>query len=195
VSSTGIQPEAGMQRLAWDMRYPGPWAPNAPGGGAGGPAVPPGKYTVKLTAAGQTTTRTLEVKSDPRLAADGVTDGDLAEQAKFQLGVRDALSDARKLQQQIEEAMKAQGVKPVAAALPGDTPASVKYDHPLQRLWAQVADTPGIYVQGMLISQLQNVQRMVSQADQKVGKDAYDRLGDLQTELARVQAEFAKLVK
>ena len=47
----------------------------------------------------------------------------------------------------------------------------------------------------MLISQLQNVQRMVGQADQKVGKDAYDRFGDLQTELARLQAEFAKAGK
>jgi len=47
----------------------------------------------------------------------------------------------------------------------------------------------------MLISQLQNVQRMVGQADQKVGKDAYDRFGDLQTELARLQAEFAKTGK
>ena len=56
-------------------------------------------------------------------------------------------------------------------------------------------DTPGIYIQGMLISQLQNVQRMVGQADQKVGKDAYDRFGDLQTELARLQAEFAKTGK
>jgi hypothetical protein len=58
----------------------------------------------------------------------------------------------------------------VAAALPGDTPATAKYDHPLQKLWAQVVDTPGIYTQGMLISQLQNIQRMVGQADQKMGK-------------------------
>ena len=195
VSSAGILPEAGMQRLVWDMRYPGPWAPNAPEGGPGGPLVPPGKYTLKLIAGGQTTTRTLEVKSDPRLAADGVTDGDLGEQVKFQLSVRDALSDARKLQASIEEAMKAQGVKPVPPAPPGASPATTKYDHPLQKLWAQVVDTPGIYVQGMLISQLQNVQRMVGQADQKVGKDAYDRFGDLQTELARLQAEFAKTGK
>jgi photosystem II stability/assembly factor-like uncharacterized protein len=195
VSSPGILPEAGMQRLSWDMRYPGPWAPNAPEGGPGGPMVPPGKYSIKFTAGGQTTTRTLEVKSDPRIAADGVTDGDLAEQVKFQLGVRDAVSDARKLQASIEEAMKAQGVKPVAPALPGESPATARYDHPLQKLWAQVADTPGIYVQGMLVSQLNNVQRMIGQADQKVGKDAYDRFGDLQAELARLQAEFAKIGK
>ncbi|MDH4066469.1 MAG: hypothetical protein OEW19_18865, partial [Acidobacteriota bacterium] len=194
-SSPGIRPEAGMQRILWDLRYPGPWAPDAPEGGPGGPMVPPGKYTIKLTANGQTTTRILEVKSDPRLAADGVTDGDLSEQVKLQLSVRDAMSDARKLQQSIEQAMKAGGVKPVGAALPGSSPASTTYDHPLQKLWAQVADTPGIYTQGMLVTQLNNIQRMIGQADQKVGKDAYDRFSDLQAALAQLQAEFAKIAK
>ncbi len=159
--SAGIRPEAGMQRLVWDLRYPGPWSPNAPNGGPGGPLVPPGKYTVKLTAGGQSITRTLELQSDPRIASDGVTDADITEQVRFQLQVRDALSDARKLQQQIEDAMQKAGVKPPASMPVGLSPKDVKYDHPLQQAWAQVVDTPGIYVQGMLINQLQNVQRMI----------------------------------
>ena len=104
-SSAGIRAEAGMQRITWDLRYPGPWTAAAPEGGAGGPMVPPGKYSVRLTSGGQTITRTFDLKSDPRVAADGVTDGDIAEQVKFQLQVRDAISDARKLQQGIEQAM------------------------------------------------------------------------------------------
>jgi hypothetical protein len=75
------------------------------------------------------------------------------------------------------------------------SPATTKYDHPLQQLWAQVGTSPGIYTQGMLVDQLGNVQRMVSQADQKVGKDAYDRFGDLQSELVRLQAAFKKLAQ
>jgi hypothetical protein len=192
-SSPGILPQAGMQRLLWDLRYPGPWAPNAPNGGAGGPMVPPGKYTIKMTAGGQTTTRPLEVKSDPRIAGDGVTDADLTEQVKFQLDVRDAVSSARKLQLDIEQAMQKAGVKPVGPAAPGSSPAATTYEHPLQALWAKVADTPGIYTQGMLASQLNNISRMVGQADQKIGKDAHDRFGDLLTELEKVRAEFAKL--
>jgi photosystem II stability/assembly factor-like uncharacterized protein len=192
-SSAGIRPEAGMQRIIWDLRYPGPWAPNTPEGGPGGPLVPPGKYTIRLTAGGQTTTRTLEVKSDPRVAGDGVTDGDIAEQVGFQLQVRDAISDARRLQQQIEEAMQKTGVKPVAPLPPGRSPGDVKYDHPLQALWAKVADTPGIYVPGMLITQFNNVQRMVGQADQRIGKDARDRFADLQKELAAAQAELKRI--
>jgi photosystem II stability/assembly factor-like uncharacterized protein len=192
-SSPGIRSEAGMQRITWDLRYPGPWAANAPEGGPGGPMVPPGKYTVRLVAGGQTITRTLEVRSDPRVAADGVSDADLAEQVRFQLQVRDALGDANRLRARIEDAMQKAGVKPVAPLQPGRSPGEVTYDHPLQRLWAQVVDTPGIYVPGMLITQIQNVQRMVTQADQKIGKDAYDRFGDLQKELARIEAEVKKI--
>jgi hypothetical protein len=192
--STSIRPEAGMQRITWDLRYLGPWTPNTPEGGFGGPVVPPGKYGVRLTSGGQTITRTLDLKSDPRLAADGVTDGDIAEQVKFQLQVRDAISDARKLQQSIEQAMQKAGLKPMLdTGGPGSTVAATKYDHPLRALYAKVVTTPGIYTQGMLIDQLQNVQRMIQQADQKIGKDAYDRYGDLVKEMASIEAELKKI--
>jgi hypothetical protein len=192
--STSIRAEAGMQRIVWDLRYPGPWTAQNPSGGPGGPMVPPGKYSVRLTSGAQTITRTFDLRSDPRLAADGVTDGIIAEQVKFLLQVRDAISDARKLQQSIEQAMQKAGLKPqLAPGLPGESPSNTKYDHPLQQLYARVIDTPGIYTQPMLISQLNNVQRMVTQADQKVGKDAYDRYDDLIKEMAAVEAQLKKL--
>ena len=192
--SAGIRAEAGMQRITWDLRYAGPWAPNTPDGGFGGPMVPPGKYSVRLTSGGQTITRTFDLKSDPRVAGDGVTDGDIAEQVKFQLQVRDAISDARKLQQGIEQAMQKAGLKPVLeTGGPGSSPGSTKYDHPLRELYAKVVTTPGIYTQGMLVDQLGNVQRMITQADQKVGKDAYDRYADLVKELAALEAQFKKI--
>ena len=192
--STSIRAEAGMQRITWDLRYPGPWTPNTPDGGPGGPMVPPGKYSVRLTAGGQTITRTFELKSDPRVAADGVTDAAIAEQVKFQLQVRDAISDARKLQQSIEQAMQKAGLKPqLAAGLPGDSPSNTKYEHPLQQLYAHVVDTPGIYTQPMLISQLNNIQRMVTQADQRIGRDAHERYADLIKEMQAIEAQLKKL--
>jgi len=192
--SAGIRAEAGMQRITWDMRYAGPWTPNAPQGGPGGPVVPPGKYSVRLTSGGQTISRAFEIKSDPRIATDGVSDGDIAEQVKFQLQVRDALSDARRLQQAIEQAMQKAGLKPMLeTGAVGSSPSTAKYDHPLRALYARVVNTPGIYTQGMLIDQLQNVQRMITQADQKVGKDAYDRYSDLVKEMAAIEAQLKKL--
>jgi hypothetical protein len=192
--STSIRAEAGMQRVTWDLRYPGPWTAQNPNGGPGGPMVPPGKYGVRLTAGGQTITRNFDLRSDPRVAGDGVSDGDIAEQVKFQLQVRDAISDARKLQQSIEQAMQKAGQKPgLAPGLPGMTVSTTKYDSELQALYARVVDTPGIYTQPMLISQLNNVQRMVTQADQKIGRDAYERYADLVKELAAVEAQLKKL--
>jgi len=192
--STSIRPEAGMQRITWDLRYLGPWAPNTPEGGFGGPIVPPGKYSVRLTSGGQTITRTFDLKSDPRVAADGVTDGDIAEQVKFQLQVRDAISEARKLQQSIEQAMQKAGLKPMLdPGGVGSSPSTTKYDHPLRELYAKVVTTPGIYTQGMLIDQLSNIQRMITQADQKIGKDAYDRYADLIKEMQAIEAQLKKL--
>ena len=192
--STSIRAEAGMQRISWDLRYPGPWTPQAPAGGPGGPMVPPGKYTVRLTSGGQTITRAFQLTSDPRVAMDGVTDAAIAEQVKFQLQVRDAISDARKLQQSIEQAMQKAGLKPqLAPGLPGDSPSNTKYENALQKLYARVTDTPGIYTQPMLISQLNNIQRMVTQADQRIGRDAHERYADLMKEMAAIEAELKKI--
>ncbi|MET0625702.1 MAG: glycoside hydrolase [Pyrinomonadaceae bacterium] len=68
---------SGMQRFVWDLHHPEPKAlrrefpisaiyrdtPRYPLG----PAVLPGEYTLKLTAAGKTLTRTLRVEMDPRV--------------------------------------------------------------------------------------------------------------------------------
>ena len=192
--STSIRAEAGMQRILWDLRYPGSWTAQNPAGGPGGPMVPPGKYSVRLTAGGQTITRVFDLKSDPRVAADGVTDAAIAEQVKFQLQVRDAISDARKLQQSIEQAMQKASLKPqLAPGLPGDSPSNTKYEHALQQLYARVIDTPGIYTQPMLISQLNNIQRMVTQADQRIGRDAHERYADLIKEMQAIEAQLKKL--
>jgi photosystem II stability/assembly factor-like uncharacterized protein len=72
--------DAGLNRVTWDLRYQGPHARNphgddGDGGGfrfaAVGPQVLPGKYTVRLTAAGQALTRELEVRLDPTTHASG----------------------------------------------------------------------------------------------------------------------------
>jgi hypothetical protein len=191
--ASSIRRAAGMQRFTWDMRHAGAWTAATPQGGSGGPMVAPGTYGVRLTAAGQTQTRSFELKVDPRVTQDGVTPADIEEQVTFLLRLRDTISDARRLQQDIEQAMKKVGVPSVGPAVPGSTPGQLTFAHPLQALWARVADQSGTYPQPMLISQLNNVNRMVGQADQKVGKDAYDRYTDLLKELQALQAEFKQI--
>ncbi len=190
--SAAIESRPGMQRFTWDMRYPGPWAASMPAGGAGGPIAAPGKYSVTLTAGGQSQTRGFALLVDPRVTRDGVTQPDLDSQLAFQLRLRDTISDARKLADEVSQAMQKANVRPPAAAPPGVRPMDLKFEHPLQKVWASINDMPGAYPQPMLLSQLNNVQRMVGNADQRLGKDAVDRLDDLTKEIAALKAEFKK---
>jgi hypothetical protein len=86
---------AGMQRLAFDGRaegissFPGMilW-----GAGTAGPALPPGRYTARLTLDGQPLTTPLVVKRNPWLTE--VTDADLHAQFAFGRRVRDKATEA-----------------------------------------------------------------------------------------------------
>ena len=84
-----------MNRFTWDMRYPD--ARGFPGmilwaGSTRGPAAPPGRYQVKLTAGGVTKTQEFEIRRNA--AAAGVTDADLIEQFKLARQINDKVSAA-----------------------------------------------------------------------------------------------------
>ena len=104
----------GLNRINWDMRsasiesFPGMilW-----GAGTNGPAVPPGKYTVKLIADGKTLTAPLVIKKNPRLT--DVTDAELRAQYAFGKKVRDKATEAnmaviqiRRVKVQLDDRLK-----------------------------------------------------------------------------------------
>ncbi|MGE5414886.1 MAG: hypothetical protein ACM3NW_11960, partial [Syntrophomonadaceae bacterium] len=60
---------AGMHRFVWDLRYPAPPELSRRRRGDSGIWAPPGRYTVRLTAAGRTLTQPLVVEKDPRVEA------------------------------------------------------------------------------------------------------------------------------
>jgi hypothetical protein len=78
---------AGINRLTWDLRIqPAPSFPGMIlwGGSVNGPAVPPGRYIVRLIADAKTLTQTLTVTRHPWIT--DVTDADL--RAQFDFGKR-----------------------------------------------------------------------------------------------------------
>ncbi len=84
--------EAGMNRFAWNMRYPD--ATNVPGaifwaGSVDGPIAAPGDYQVRLTVGDQSWTEPFEIRKDPRVAA---TQEDLDAQFDLLLKIRDQLT-------------------------------------------------------------------------------------------------------
>src|SRR4051812_25133281 len=102
---------AGVQRAVWDLTYEGARKiKNAridTGDPKNGPRVPPGPYTVRLTAAGKTLTAPLQVLPDPR---GDLSQSDLEAQAAFALRVRDDISKVTDMVNQlksVQEQLKA----------------------------------------------------------------------------------------
>jgi len=98
---------AGLQRVAWDLRYPG--ATDFPGlimwaASSRGPLAPPGTYQVKVTADGATATETFAIRREPTVLKD-VTDQDLQQQFDLAIQVRDKASQAN------EAVLLARGIK------------------------------------------------------------------------------------
>lgn len=91
--------KAGVNRFAWDLRYPGAtvfegmimWSARP----ESGPFAVPGNYQVRLTANGKTTTQPFTIKKDPRLS--NVTEADLAEQFTLAMQVRDKTSETNEM--------------------------------------------------------------------------------------------------
>jgi hypothetical protein len=111
----------GLNRFVWNMRYPD--ATTFPGlimwaASTQGPRVPPGTYTVRLTAGGQTQTETFEIKKDPRVQT---TPADFAKQIDLVLKIRDKVSEThaailqiRQVRSQLEELQKRVQGQPAA---------------------------------------------------------------------------------
>ena len=152
----------------------------------------PGRFTVKMTAGDIVQSRTFEVKIDPGVLKDGITQADLVEQQNFLLEGRQAITDARRLQTRLQEAMQKGSVPVPPSPGAGEWVGNMTYQHPLQRLWARLVTAPGTYEQGMLIDQLSNIVRAESGADQKVGAEARKRFDDLMKELKGLEGEFER---
>jgi photosystem II stability/assembly factor-like uncharacterized protein len=172
-----LSTRSGHNRFQWDYRWDG-----------NGPLVAPGRYTVRLTSGAVKQSKSFTVTVDPRVIKDGVTQADLVGQEAFLLKVRDAIAQANTLRGRLRQAMQQKGVQPPPAPGVGESPESVPYSDPLQDFWARVVSAGGPYPEPMLIDQLQNVQRMVGGADQKVGQEAIRRFDDLMRELKAIEA-------
>ena len=96
--------DAGMNRFVWDLLYesptPIPGAVWDGGDGPKGPLVAPGKYQVKLTAAGATETVPLEILKDPRVKT---SPADLEKQLALELKVSASISKTDETVNQIRD--------------------------------------------------------------------------------------------
>lgn len=160
-----LSTKAGMNRYHWDLRQKGAWSDNKNRSYKGGPIVAPGIYTAKLTVNGKSYQQKFEIKIDPRVLKEGITGTDINNQIAMQQKVIDLLSEARKLQAQLEK------------------DKSPKSKATLKLL----KNAKGAYPQQMLVSQISYLLNMISYADQKPGQEALKRYIDLKKQLAQIK--------
>ena len=116
--------EAGLNMLQWDLRtapaatFPGMilWGVRTMS-----PAVPPGTYTVRLTADGAERTTEIEVARHPWI--EDVTDEDMEEQFEFGMRIRARVNEAnsaviaiRRVKSQLDDRLEASDDGPLAEA-------------------------------------------------------------------------------
>ncbi len=174
--SSMLERTPGMHRYRWDMRHRGLNTPDLQG-----PLVPPGTYQVRLNVDGETTfTQEAILRIDPRIAADNVTQSDLLAQFEFGIDLMNARGDAADAVQKIDSLIK------------NDSDESTTQIAKRLRalLVTEVGDS---YPQPMLIDQLRYLSGFTSQGDFRPGKDAYQRLAQLQSDLAAIIQQLEEL--
>jgi photosystem II stability/assembly factor-like uncharacterized protein len=192
--------KAGLNRAVWDLR--GEEASRFQGlilwsGELRGPIVPPGRYGVRLTAAGETLTQTLEVRKDPRLAT---SDADFAKQYDLRRRIRDKLTethdaivrirDARdQVRSAAERAKAASGGGAVAAAAEALDQKLTAVEEALYQTKNQSSQDP-LNFPIRLNNKLAALARVVDSADAAPTDQSYVVHDDL---AGRIDAELARL--
>jgi len=180
---------AGLNRFAWNMRYPDATA--LPGDVAterslSGPLAPPGTYRVELNVDGQTFTESFEIRKDPRVAA---TQQDLDEQFRLLSEIRDKLSEThaaivglRDVREQVEAWVKRTEGRPVGESVADAAKAiTEKLGEIEQELVEQRVTTQldMVHFPTRLNAKLAALPSVVSSADAAPTRQSHDVFADL----------------
>lgn len=186
ITDKSLSIKKGMNRFRWDMTMTGPWHSQKNRRFQGGPMVEPGTYQVSLTIGEQKLTQQFELLMDPRVEAFGINQSDIAEQVAFQLKVRDLLSAARQLEDQLSKSL-------VNLKSKEDLTADEKLQiSQANKVLSQLNTEEGIYMKPMLIDQISYLYYMLNQADQAPGKDAFDRYEELNKLFEELKSQAPK---
>ena len=167
---------SGLNRFIWDMTDQGPAAGR--GRQAIGPIAAPGRYVVRLTANGGSSSQPLALRADPRVLRDGVTQADMEEQLAFNLRVRDLVTQSLQLGARLR-ALRSQSAPPADPTLAA---IEAEYFTPAVRYSRPGLDTQITYLYGMSLG-----------ADQRVSRDARERYAELKARLEALSARVGKM--
>jgi hypothetical protein len=143
----------------------------------------PGRYTVRLTTGGQTTTQPLVLRADPRVLRDGISQGVLEAQLAHNLRVRDLVSDANGAAEELRALRR--------RATNGDSTTAVPAA--IVALERELLTPPIRYSRPGLLSHITYLYGMNLGADQPVGRDAAQRYTELRQRLDDVRGRIRAL--
>ena len=150
--------------------------------------VSTGTYTARLTANGMVLNKEFKVLLDPRNSL--VSDADVKAQETLALEIRDFQDEVNQLVNSLDEKRKA--LKNSLETEKASRRQKRKQDA-LDKVYYQLVTPPGTYMQPMLQAQTNYLNSMLGRADQKPGKDAYDRLADLKSQFEEIRKEAEAL--
>ncbi|MEQ8424539.1 MAG: hypothetical protein RIA63_07500 [Cyclobacteriaceae bacterium] len=185
-----LSKDAGIHRFRWDLAHEGPWDKDPTRSRAGGPMVRPGVYQARLSVNGETLIQPFEVMVDPKLDMTKTGLEDLRAQENLSLQVV-ALEDSSK---RVAERIKSRRKELEKLIKAGKrTKQYQEEDKRLAQIQDQLITPEGIYMTPMLIDQLRYLRSMLNQADQRPGKDAYERYDELKNRLNTILNSYVKL--
>ncbi|MDX1939659.1 MAG: hypothetical protein SFU99_03860 [Saprospiraceae bacterium] len=174
-----LSTKAGLHRIVWDMRHLGAWDANANRSGRSGPMVAPGRYEARLKAGNETLTQDFFIRMDPRIAHTDLTIEDLRVQEALALQVRDLSSEAKKFLDALKNEQKKLNEQPKTAKKKKEIDRMNQTNVILKQILAALETEEGRYMTPMLVAQLQYLSSMIDGADQRPGKDAFERYEEL----------------
>ena len=176
--ASALERAPGMHRYTWDMRHSGLSAPGLRN--LQGPLVPPGIYQVRLNVDGKIFTQEARFRIDPRVTRDNVMQSDLQAQFEFGMELMKTRGDAAAAVQRMDALIE-----------DGADEAATQTAKRLRALL--VTEVGDSYPQPMLIDQLRYLAGFTSRGDFRPGKDAYERLAQLQSDLAAILQQLDEL--
>ena len=129
-----------------------------------------------------------DVVLDPRVTL--VSDADVQAQEELALEIQLFSDDVSKLIAKIDEAReKLKNSLDTESA----NRRQIRMKEQLDQVYYKLVTPPGTYMQPMLSSQTGYLSSMIGRADQRPGKDAYDRFEELKRRFEAIKAEFNEL--
>ncbi len=178
----------GFHRAQWNLRAESAGT-GSMRGRSFGLKVPPGMYTIRLTAALQVQNQPIEIDLDPRLAAEGLTKAHLEEQYDLCKKVMALQTQARELLAKVDTlALPLNKKKEDKKRL---TRTEIRLLESLNLIRKELVTDKGTYMQPMLLDQINYLFSMISRTDQRPGRDAWIRYEELVGKVAAISKGVA----